>query len=319
MTQGIIDGQKPIIAIIGSTGHQGGGLARAILNDPNSPFQVRAFTRDPSKEASLTLQEAGADVVAFDMDGTAQEMATALQGVYGLFVVTNFWEYMDHNREMAQAKAVVEAGEMTGVQHYIWSTLDDTRSFFDSLPNEERPPKVNGTYVPHFDAKGETNLLFPSSKSTILFTSMYMEDLYMFGLVKDGVLPLNLDDVQLPVIAAEDIGKSTYSVFRAGEEYKGKSVHLAAERISMKHMMQIATNIVHKEFKYKNVSRTEFAQISGSTELANMFDYLRLNLEYRKALDPSEAHKLNPEIQSVRDFFETHTEEMSALGGASTK
>ena len=38
---------KKIIAVVGATGAQGGGLVQAILTDPNGGFTVRAITRDP--------------------------------------------------------------------------------------------------------------------------------------------------------------------------------------------------------------------------------------------------------------------------------
>ena len=38
--------EKKIIAIMGATGAQGGGLARAILNDPEGEFTARAITRE---------------------------------------------------------------------------------------------------------------------------------------------------------------------------------------------------------------------------------------------------------------------------------
>ena len=37
---------KKIIAVVGATGAQGGGLVRAILADPQSDFGVRAITRN---------------------------------------------------------------------------------------------------------------------------------------------------------------------------------------------------------------------------------------------------------------------------------
>jgi nucleoside-diphosphate-sugar epimerase len=36
-----------VIAVTGATGAQGGGVARAILADPDSGFTVRALTRTP--------------------------------------------------------------------------------------------------------------------------------------------------------------------------------------------------------------------------------------------------------------------------------
>ena len=42
---------KKVIAVVGATGAQGGGLVRAILADPNGGFACRAITRDRTKTA----------------------------------------------------------------------------------------------------------------------------------------------------------------------------------------------------------------------------------------------------------------------------
>lgn len=106
-------------------------------------------------------------------------MARALAGTHGLFVVTNFFEHFDAKREKGQVAAVVKAAETVGVEHYIWSTLDDTCAFFDGLPEDERPPKFPGTpyYVPHFDAKAESNSFFPRNKTTFMYVPFYIENL----------------------------------------------------------------------------------------------------------------------------------------------
>lgn len=251
------------------------------------------------------------------MDSQPKEMAKALEGVHGLFVITNFWEHFDYMREAAQAKAVVEAGEMAGVKHFVWSTLENTVPFFDATSSENQPPKVNGTYVPHFDGKGLANEYFPNDKSTILYTSFYLENLYQFGLVKNGVFQANLGDTKLPVIAVDDIGKCTYGIFKAGDKFKGESVYLAGDRLTVKDMMEIASDAIGGQpYSYKAVDRETYAGIGfpGSDDLANMFEYMRLNSKYGEALDPAQAKVLNSELMSVRSFFEMHKEEMMGVG-----
>jgi nucleoside-diphosphate-sugar epimerase len=68
--------EKKIIAVVGATGAQGGGLARAILADPAGGFAVRALTRQPEGDKARTLAAAGAEVVHADA-----------------YCVTNFWEH----------------------------------------------------------------------------------------------------------------------------------------------------------------------------------------------------------------------------------
>ena len=81
---------KKLITIFGATGAQGGGLARAILAEPDGDFAVRAVTRKPDSNAAKALSQAGAEVVAADLDDAAS-VARAMQGAHGAFCVTNFW------------------------------------------------------------------------------------------------------------------------------------------------------------------------------------------------------------------------------------
>ena len=90
--------QKQIIAVVGATGAQGGGLARAILADPSGGFGVRALTRQVASDKARALASAGADVVAADLDDEAS-LGRALEGAHGAYFVTNFWEHFSPDRE----------------------------------------------------------------------------------------------------------------------------------------------------------------------------------------------------------------------------
>ena len=95
--------EKKIIAVMGATGAQGGGLVRAILADPNGGFAARAVTRKPDSEAARALAAAGAEVVAADTDDAAS-LDRAFAGAYGAFCVTNFWEVLDVARLLLLAR-----------------------------------------------------------------------------------------------------------------------------------------------------------------------------------------------------------------------
>src|SRR5436190_989063 len=117
---------RKIIAVIGATGAQGGGLVRAILADKNRPFAVRAITRNPNSEKAQALRAAGADIVAADADDPAS-LERAFAGAYGAFLVTNFWEHFSPERELAQARNMAQPAKAAGLKHVIWSTLENTR------------------------------------------------------------------------------------------------------------------------------------------------------------------------------------------------
>src|SRR5687768_12081979 len=132
---------KKIIAVVGATGAQGGGLARAILDDPEGPFALRALTRNPEKAAALAGR--GAEVVQADLDDPAS-VRDAFAGAYGAFCVTNFWEHFSPEKELAQAETMARSARDQGLQHVIWSTLEDTRK---TVPlDDDRMPTLHGKY-----------------------------------------------------------------------------------------------------------------------------------------------------------------------------
>src|SRR5579883_1232089 len=99
---------KKLITVVGATGAQGGGLARAILADSTGEFALRAVTRKPAGDAAKALAAAGAEVVAADSDDVSS-LKRAFEGSYGIFCVTNYWEHMSPDKEIAQAKNLAGA------------------------------------------------------------------------------------------------------------------------------------------------------------------------------------------------------------------
>ena len=235
---------KKIIAVLGSTGSQGGGLVRAILADPAGGFACRAVTRDTSKDKAKALAAAGAEVVKADLDDV-ESLKKAFAGAHGVYAVTNFWEHFSGDKEKAQAKNVADAAKAAGVKHVIWSTLEDIRKFMKA--DDKRMPMLQEKYrVPHFDAKAEANALFGGLPTTFLVTSFYWDNLYMFGLApkkgEDGKLAWTfpMGTAKMAGIAAEDIGKVAYGIFKAGNQYVGKTVGVMGEALTIEQMGQDA-------------------------------------------------------------------------------
>jgi uncharacterized protein YbjT (DUF2867 family) len=227
-----------IIAVAGATGSQGGGLVRAIMDDPNSPFTARALTRDVNSDKAKALAALGAEVVAADVDD-GDSMKRAFAGAYGAFCVTFFWEHFSPEKELAHAKGMAEAAKHAGLQHVIWSTLDDTRILVP-LDDDRMPTLMDRYKVPHFDAKGEANSFFTDIgvPTTFLATSFYWDNLIHFGMGPkkgpDGKLAITfpMGTKKLPGIAAEDIGGCAYGIFKHGSTLIGKTVGIAGEHLT---------------------------------------------------------------------------------------
>ena len=304
---------RPLIAVTGATGAQGGGLARALLADPERRFAVRAVTRRPLSDAAVALASAGAEVVAADLDD-ATSLERAFDGAYGVFAVTNFWEHFSPEREMQQATNMAQAARACRVSHVVWSTLEDTR---EKVPlGDSRMPTLMGRYkVPHFDGKGEVNRVFIELglPTTFLLTSFYWDNLIHFGMGPkkglDGRLnfTLPMGDKKLPGIAAEDIGKTAFGIFASGRELIDKTIGIAGEHLSGKQMAAALTEALGQDVRYNEVSPDVYRGFGfpGAEDLGNMFQYKRdFEQIYCAARDLDVARRLNPSLQTFDRWLE---------------
>ena len=299
---------KKIIAVTGATGAQGGGLARAILNDPEGGFALRAITRDPSKDAAKALADRGAEVVRADLDDEAS-LTAAFEGAYGAYCVTNFWEHFSGDKEIVQAGNLARAAKAAGIEHAIWSTFEDTR---DWIPlDDDRMPTLQGHYkVAHFDAKAEANRFFTELgvPTTFLLTSGYWENFIYFGWGpargEDGVLAVTypLGEAKLPSIAVEDIGKFAYAIFKGGSEYIGKTVGVAGEHPTGAEIAAAFTKALGEEVRYNDVPADVYRSFGfpGADDVGNMFQFKRdCNDDYCGARSLELSRRLNPELKTL--------------------
>ena len=296
--------EKKVIAVVGATGAQGGGLVRAILSDPSGGFAARALTRDVDSDKAKELAKLGAEVVVADVDDL-ESLKRAFRGAYGAYCVTFFWAHFSPEKEVAEATAMAKAAKHAGLQHVIWSTLEDTREYVPL--SDDRMPTLQGKYkVPHFDGKGEANHVFTDLgvPTTFLATSFYWDNLIFFGMGPkkgpDGKLAITfpMGDKKLPGIACEDIGKCAYGIFKGGREFIGKTVGIAGEHLTGAQMATALTRALGQEVRYNAVSPEVYRGFGfpGADDLGNMFQFKRdferafcgaRNLERSRALNPS--------------------------------
>lgn len=297
--------ERRIIAVAGATGAQGGGLVRAILADPAGGFGVRAITRDPRAPAAAALAAQGAEVVAADI-GDEAAMTAALRGVHGAYFVTFFWAHMSPEREKAEVAAMAAAAKAARVAHVVWSTLEDSRRWIPL--SDDRMPTLMGQYkVPHFDAKGESNARFTELgvPTTFLHTSFYWDNLIHFGMGPkpgpDGKLAFTLPmgERKLPGIAAEDIGKCAYGIFRHGAPYVGRSLGIAGEHLGGAQMAASLSKALGQEVRYNAITPAAFRAFGfpGADDLGNMFQFNHdFADEFCKARSIEESRRLNPAL-----------------------
>lgn len=296
--------QKKIITVFGATGAQGGGLVRAILADKNSAFTVRAVTRDVNSDKAKELAKLGAEVVAGDVDDL-ESVRKVLNGAYGAYFVTFFWLHFSPEKEMAQAQNMATATKEAGLQHVIWSTLEDVRKYFPL--HDDRMPTLQGKYkVPHFDGKGECDEYFINAgvPTTFMLASYYWDNLIYFGMGPkkgtDGKLAITfpMGKKKMAGIAAEDIGKCAYGIFKKGKELIGKRIGVAGDQLTCDEMANAIGKAIGQEVKYNEITPEQYRAFGfpGADDLGNMFQFYRdydevcnsmRNVDFSRELNPA--------------------------------
>jgi uncharacterized protein YbjT (DUF2867 family) len=304
--------QKKIITVFGATGAQGGGLAHAILADKSTEFAVRAVTRDTKSDKAKALAQLGAEIVQADIDDP-QSVEKALAGAYGAYFVTFFWHHMSPEQEGKEAKVFADAAKAAGLKHVIWSTLEDTRKWVPL--SDDRMPTLMGKYkVPHFDGKGESDHFFTDAgvPTTFLLASFYWDNLIYFGSGpkrgEDGklVFTLPMADKKLSGIAAEDIGKCAYGIFKKGTAMVGKSVGLAGGEPTGEQMAASLSKALGEEVSYNAITPAVFRSFGfpGAEDLGNMFQfYQEFEDVCTSTRDIKFSKELNPDLQSFDEWL----------------
>ena len=247
-----------IILVTGSTGQQGGAVARHLLKDG---WKVRAFVREEKKESAIELEKSGAELYKGDMNDS-ESLDKAMDGVYGVFSIQNFWEH-GYDGELNHGKAVADAAKKANVQHFLQS----------SVGGAER-----NTKLPHFDVKFEIEKYLKSLNLpvTVIRPVFFMENFktWFKPVEADGKLTLNMAmkaDTKLQMIAVDDIGAISAKIFDNPDKFIGKEIELAGDELTMPEVAELYETITGK--------KTEFVELpvsvirTNSAEMADMFQW----------------------------------------------
>jgi uncharacterized protein YbjT (DUF2867 family) len=257
----------------------------------------------------------GAEVVAADVDDPAS-IERAFAGANGAYCVTFFWAHFSPEKEMAEAAAMASAAKKANLTHVIWSTLEDTRKW--SPLSDPSIPTLHGKYkVPHFDAKGQSNHFFTDLgvPTTLLLTSFYWDNFISFGMGPqkgpDGKLAISLPmaDKPLPGIAAEDIGKCAFGIFKRGSEFIGKTVGIVGESLTGAQMAGAFSELLGQPVSYNAIPPEVYRSLGfpGSDDLGNMFQFkCDFNDYFCGARNAAFSKSLNPELQDFRTWLKNN-------------
>ncbi len=312
--------EQKIIAVLGATGAQGGGLVNSILEDKSSEFKVRVLTRNPNSEKANALKEKGAEVVEFDIDDYDSILA-AFEGAYGVYAVTFFWEHFSPEKEISQVQSIAKAAKFANVKHVIWSTLEDTRNWI-SLDNDSMPTLGEKYKVPHFDGKGEADKYFADLHvpTTYLLTSFYWDNFIHFGMGpkrgEDGSLTfaIPMGEKPLPGIAAEDIGKCAYGIFKQGNDAIGKRIGIVGESLTGQEFADKLSTALGEKVNYFAVPFDMYRgfDFPGADDLGNMFQFKHdFNEDFVNGRSLETSKSLNPTLLNFDAWLNKYKEQLS--------
>ena len=302
--------QRKIIAVVGATGAQGGGLVRAILADPAGGFAARAITRDVKSDKARALAALGAEVVAADVDDE-ESLAAAFAGAYGAFCVTFYWAHFSPEKELAEARNMAHAAKAAGAAA---RDLVDARGHAqdrsaDRRPHADADGQVQGPALRR-EGRGRPVLHRPRradhvpatrrSTGTTSSTSAWAR-----SKGPDGELQFTLPmgDEKMAGIAAEDIGARRLRHLQGRPQVRrDRSVGVAGEHLTGAEMAATLTRALgqrgalQRDDARKRIARFGFP---GADDLGNMFQFYRdFEAPLNALRDVARSRELDPALLS---------------------
>jgi len=256
---------KKLIAVVGTTGQQGGAVVRAL--QAGNQFKVRALTRNPAKHRELADEVIQADL------NRPETLKAAFEGAHGVFLVTNFRE--EGTDEAKQATAAVRAAMDAGVKHFIWSTLPDVEA-------------ISGGkfHVPHFTGKAKVDRVVKEAgfaNHTFVIAPFYYQNL--IGVLApqkqtDGsvswALPLDPTVRSIHMGDITELGDIVAGAFAHPDQAgHGEYLPLVGDFMSFNEIIDTLNRRGHN-FSFNQVPKEVFAGLfPGAAEIAEMFNYFQ--------------------------------------------
>jgi uncharacterized protein YbjT (DUF2867 family) len=225
--------------ILGTTGKQGGAVARHLLAQGFT--NVHALVRTTESPNARLLTEQGITLALGDLDDRAQ-LEVAIQDAYGVFAVLPL-DTLGPEAEIRRGQNVAEAAKSAQVQHFIYSSVggadhnEGVADFFAKYAVEE-----------HIRALG-----LPAS---IVRPAALMENLLTFEHPRlvDGMAVFRVaihPETRRQMIAVDDIGMIVADLFAHPEQAIGQTLEIAGDELTGLEMADIYTKVIGQPARYE--------------------------------------------------------------------
>ncbi len=245
------------VLVTGATGHQGGGLARVLLQRGH---RVRALTRKPDGPAAGELKKLGAEVVAGDL-GERSSIERAARGVDAAFLVATPYE-MGPDAETRFGTTGLDAMKAAGVPYVVYSSVGDA---------DRR------TGIPHFESKAriEEHLKDLGLKHSVVAPVFFSENLFApwlaaglaQGVFATGILPTR----KIQVISLPELAEFTALAVEGPKAFDGKRINVASDEPMLSEMTADLSTVLNKKLHYQAVPLEQIR--AQSEDMATMYDW----------------------------------------------
>jgi uncharacterized protein YbjT (DUF2867 family) len=295
------------VLVTGATGHQGGGVARALLARGHS---VRAMTRDPGSDAARALGAAGAEITLGNLQDASRlrALASDVEAVFGL---TNYWEH--GTGEVVQGKNIIDACNGRDRIHLVLSTLASAAEATDGAIR-----------VPHTETKRaiERYAIEKRARATFVHVAYYYENFLSWFVPRrgpDGKLSFGFPQGETPLaaVAAGDIGPVVASLLEEGGAVRGQTFGVVGDEQPCAAYASVMSRVIGEAVGYQHVPREAFASLGfpGAEDLAAMFDFQRRFVPSRRA-DLEETRRRHPGALTFEAWAEANAPALRRLASA---
>lgn len=243
---------KPLITIVGILGKQGRSAAHTLLQ--SGRYRVRGITRRMDSPEALSLTKQGAELVSLPLSlGYKKDFVEAFRGSDGVFMMTPSIA-PPQTHEMELGKQLADAAVEAGVQHIIFSSLENV----DKITEGKK-------FAPHFTDKAmiEDHIRrLPITSSFIYMAFFYTNFMEFYTPVIEGdtlVFPIYLPkDFSAPFVdPLTATGPAVLEIFSNPSQYAGKSLPVIGDIISPQELVDTFVRVTGKKARYSSAFTRE--------------------------------------------------------------
>lgn len=298
---------KPLIAVYGATSKQGRSVGVALLE--SGRFRVRALTRNRDSNEARSLATLGAEITTVASGlGHHEALVTAFTGADGLYMMTPQINPQD-DLEFALGKQLADAAVEAGVNHIVFSTLENVEKITDGKK-----------HVPHFTSKAlvaDYIRSLPVEHSFVMLAFFYTNFLeYYVPRVEGGklLMPIYLpEDFRAPFVdPVTATGHAVLELFSNPSRYHGKTLPVVGDIISPREMVETFRRVTGIEAEYRDAYSREgllhyFPHFATNEplvdELIGMVEYAVEYGYFSEERDLDWSRRLNPASLTWEQFL----------------